>query len=174
MDAATAAAMDLVEISPHADPPVCRVMDYGKFLYNESKRRQDAKKKQKAGSGPAYTAGVKMGIDARGMYYIGHVTRAQLSAGKVEKLPVAAAGPAWRIQLVSLSSQKDAEAVWARMQKANTDLLGKLKLQVQTVKLSKGTFYRVQAGPSADRTAAASLCGSLKTRKQDCLVVPPK
>ena len=96
------------------------------------------------------------------------------SAGKVEKLPVAAAGPAWRIQLVSLSSQKDAEAVWARMQKANTDLLGKLKLQVQTVKLSKGTFYRVQAGPLADRTAAASLCGSLKTRKQDCLVVPPK
>ena len=39
--------MDLVEISPNADPPVCRVMDYGKFLYNESKKRQDAKKKQK-------------------------------------------------------------------------------------------------------------------------------
>jgi cell division septation protein DedD len=92
---------------------------------------------------------------------------------KVEKLPVAA-GPAWRIQLVSLSSQKDAEAVWARMQKANADLLGKLKLQVQTVKLSKGTFYRVQAGPLVDRTAAASLCGSLKSRKQDCLVVAPK
>jgi cell division septation protein DedD len=95
-------------------------------------------------------------------------------APKVEKLPAAAVGPAWRIQLVSLSSQKDAEAVWARMQKANTDLLGKLKLQVQAVKLSKGTFYRVQAGPLADRTAAASLCGSLKSRKQDCLVVPPK
>ena len=29
------------------DPPVCRIMDYGKFLYNESKKRQDAKKKQK-------------------------------------------------------------------------------------------------------------------------------
>ena len=39
--------MDLVEISPNAEPPVCRIMDYGKFLYNESKRRQDAKKKQK-------------------------------------------------------------------------------------------------------------------------------
>ncbi len=39
--------MDLVEISPNADPPVCRIMDYGKFLYNESKKRQDAKKKQK-------------------------------------------------------------------------------------------------------------------------------
>lgn len=47
MDAAIAATMDLVEISPNAEPPVCRVMDYGKFLYNESKKRQDAKKKQK-------------------------------------------------------------------------------------------------------------------------------
>ncbi|MFT5115624.1 MAG: translation initiation factor IF-3 [Parasphingorhabdus sp.] len=39
--------MDLVEISPNADPPVCRVMDYGKFLYNASKQRQEARKKQK-------------------------------------------------------------------------------------------------------------------------------
>lgn len=39
--------MDLVEISPNASPPVCRIMDYGKFLYNESKKKQDAKKKQK-------------------------------------------------------------------------------------------------------------------------------
>ena len=45
--AAEAENLDLVEISPHADPPVCRVMDYGKFLYSESKRRQGAKKKQK-------------------------------------------------------------------------------------------------------------------------------
>lgn len=41
------AGLDLVEISPNAEPPVCRLMDYGKYLYNESKRRQDAKKKQK-------------------------------------------------------------------------------------------------------------------------------
>jgi translation initiation factor IF-3 len=45
--AAQEAVLDLVEISPNADPPVCRIMDYGKYLYNESKRRQDAKKKQK-------------------------------------------------------------------------------------------------------------------------------
>jgi translation initiation factor IF-3 len=38
---------DLVEISPNADPPVCRVMDYGKFLYDASKKKQEAKKKQK-------------------------------------------------------------------------------------------------------------------------------
>ena len=47
MEAASDRDMDLVEISPNADPPVCRIMDYGKYLYNESKKRQDAKKKQK-------------------------------------------------------------------------------------------------------------------------------
>ena len=39
--------MDLVEISPKAKPPVCRIMDYSKFLFNESKKKQAAKKKQK-------------------------------------------------------------------------------------------------------------------------------
>lgn len=39
--------LDLVEISPNSDPVVCRIMDHGKFLYNESKKRQEAKKKQK-------------------------------------------------------------------------------------------------------------------------------
>jgi translation initiation factor IF-3 len=41
------AGLDLVEIAPTAQPPVCRVMDYGKFLYEESKRKQAAKKKQR-------------------------------------------------------------------------------------------------------------------------------
>ncbi len=91
----------------------------------------------------------------------------------VEKSPPVAAGAAWRIQLVSLRSMKDAEAVWTRLQKANGDLLGGLELQVQTAKLSKGTFYRVQAGPLPNRAAAASLCGTLRSRKQDCLVVAP-
>lgn len=39
--------LDLVEISPNADPPVCRVMDFGKFLYEDSKRKAAAKKNQK-------------------------------------------------------------------------------------------------------------------------------
>lgn len=39
--------LDLVEISPNAEPPVCRVMDYGKFLYEVGKKRALAKKKQK-------------------------------------------------------------------------------------------------------------------------------
>lgn len=47
LEIAQESALDLVEISPHADPPVCRIMDYGKFLYTASKKRQEAKKKQK-------------------------------------------------------------------------------------------------------------------------------
>ncbi|HEX7045092.1 MAG TPA: translation initiation factor IF-3 [Burkholderiales bacterium] len=41
------ADLDLVEISPQASPPVCRIMNYGKYQYEESKRRHAAKKKQK-------------------------------------------------------------------------------------------------------------------------------
>ena len=41
------AELDLVEIAPTANPPVCRVMDFGKFKYRESKRRHEAKLKQK-------------------------------------------------------------------------------------------------------------------------------
>lgn len=39
--------MDLVEVSPTAKPPVCRIMDYGKYLFEERKKRQIARKKQK-------------------------------------------------------------------------------------------------------------------------------
>ncbi len=39
--------LDLVEIVPNAKPPVCRIMDYGKFLFEENKKRNKAKKKQK-------------------------------------------------------------------------------------------------------------------------------
>ena len=38
--------LDLVEVAPNADPPVCRIMDYGKFKYQLSKKAHDAKKKQ--------------------------------------------------------------------------------------------------------------------------------
>lgn len=41
------ADIDLVEIAPTAKPPVCRLMDYGKYRYQESKKKHDAKQKQK-------------------------------------------------------------------------------------------------------------------------------
>jgi translation initiation factor IF-3 len=45
--AAEEAKLDLVEIVPNAEPPVCRIMDYGKFLFEQKKQKQAAKKKQK-------------------------------------------------------------------------------------------------------------------------------
>ncbi|MGG7644466.1 translation initiation factor IF-3 [Rhodovulum sp. YNF3179] len=47
MRIATEAGLDLVEISPNANPPVCKVMDFGKFKYEQQKRESEAKKKQK-------------------------------------------------------------------------------------------------------------------------------
>ncbi|MGZ6202955.1 MAG: translation initiation factor IF-3, partial [Thermodesulfobacteriota bacterium] len=38
--------LDLVEVSPKSEPPVCRIMDYGKFKYQQSKKTHDAKKRQ--------------------------------------------------------------------------------------------------------------------------------
>ncbi len=38
--------LDLVEVAPNADPPVCRLMDYGKYRYEQSKKAQEAKKRQ--------------------------------------------------------------------------------------------------------------------------------
>jgi translation initiation factor IF-3 len=40
--------LDLVEVAPNADPPVCRIMDYGKFKYQARKKAQEAKKKSRA------------------------------------------------------------------------------------------------------------------------------
>ena len=47
LDRATAAGMDLVEISPDANPPVCKILDYGKFKYQEQKKAAEARKRQK-------------------------------------------------------------------------------------------------------------------------------
>jgi translation initiation factor IF-3 len=42
---AAEAQLDLVEVAPNAEPPVCKIMDYGKFKYQQNKRSQEAKKK---------------------------------------------------------------------------------------------------------------------------------
>jgi translation initiation factor IF-3 len=47
LKAAEEAGLDLVEISPNAEPPVCKVLDYGKYKYQEQKKAQEARKKQK-------------------------------------------------------------------------------------------------------------------------------
>ena len=45
LEVAKKAGLDLVEVAPNADPPVCRIMDYGKFKYQASKKGQETKKK---------------------------------------------------------------------------------------------------------------------------------
>ena len=47
LESATEAGLDLVEVAPNSDPPVCRIMDYGKFVFEQSKKAQSAKRKQK-------------------------------------------------------------------------------------------------------------------------------
>ncbi len=44
---AEAAGLDLVEISPNADPPVCKILDYGKYKYEDAKKKNEARKKKK-------------------------------------------------------------------------------------------------------------------------------
>lgn len=47
LEMATSAGLDLVEVSPMAEPPVCRIMDFGKFLFEQNKKAHAAKRKQK-------------------------------------------------------------------------------------------------------------------------------
>ena len=47
IDIAADFGLDLVEVSPNAEPPVCKILDYGKYKYEEQKKRNEAKKKQK-------------------------------------------------------------------------------------------------------------------------------
>ncbi len=47
MQRAFSVGLDLVEISPNADPPVCKILDFGKFKYEQQKKKNEAKKKQK-------------------------------------------------------------------------------------------------------------------------------
>jgi len=44
---ASDAGLDLVEIAPNADPPVCKILDFGKYKYEEQKKKNEARKKQK-------------------------------------------------------------------------------------------------------------------------------
>lgn len=47
LEAASEAGLDLVEVSPNTNPPVCKIIDYGKLKYQEQKKKAEARKKQK-------------------------------------------------------------------------------------------------------------------------------
>lgn len=53
--------MDLVEVSPHAKPPVCKILDWGKYSYQKTKQQQQSKKKQKSVSIKQIRFGLKIG-----------------------------------------------------------------------------------------------------------------
>lgn len=85
--------------------------------------------------------------------------------------PVAPTGNT-RVQLAAGKSEASVQKEWAALQKAHPDLLGPLSLHIERVdKGASGIFYRLQAGPLADKNAAKELCASLKQKGQDCLVV---
>lgn len=48
LEAAADVGLDLVEVSPNANPPVCKIMDYGRYRYEQTKKKHEAKKKQSA------------------------------------------------------------------------------------------------------------------------------
>jgi len=47
IEAASGKGLDLVEVAPNAEPPVCRIMDYGKYLFEQNKKAHSARRKQK-------------------------------------------------------------------------------------------------------------------------------
>ncbi|WP_420547396.1 SPOR domain-containing protein [Curvivirga sp.] len=79
----------------------------------------------------------------------------------------------WRIQLGAMSSHRKAQEEYARQQKKNGDLLGKLALEVQQVKVNEKDYFRLRLGPLASQKDAKGLCGDLKKRGTDCIAVAP-
>lgn len=91
-------------------------------------------------------------------------------ASKTTTQPTATAGGKVKIQLAAVKSEAAAKSEWAKLQKAHPGQLGKLNLIVQKFSKDGTVYYRVQAGPLADRTAAKSICGELAKQKQACII----
>ena len=101
-------------------------------------------------------------------------TPASESGPSIASLIEGMSGPTggWRIQIASVKSEDIAKSTWARLQAAHGDVLASLRMQPARVDLGdKGVWYRVQAGP-LDEKQAHSVCGTLKTRKTDCVAAP--
>jgi cell division septation protein DedD len=79
----------------------------------------------------------------------------------------------WRVQVASVKNEDVAKSTWARLQSAHGDVMANLRMQAVRVDLGdKGVWYRVQAGP-LDEKQAQTICSTLKSRKADCVTVPP-
>ncbi|MFZ5610012.1 MAG: SPOR domain-containing protein [Pseudomonadota bacterium] len=100
---------------------------------------------------------------------------AQAPAAAAPGVPSALAGEGqWRIQLAAFRDRSQAEAAWRALQERHGATLGGLSLIVEEADLGdKGVFYRVQAGPFADKAAASAACAALGAKKQPCFAVAP-
>lgn len=79
----------------------------------------------------------------------------------------------WRVQIGAVGSDDKARSEFNRHQKKHKDLLGKLGLEVQKVKVNGKDYFRIRIGPVLDKNAAVNLCGKLKSRGLACITVAP-
>lgn len=79
----------------------------------------------------------------------------------------------WRVQIGAVGSDDKARSEFQRHQKKHSDLLGKLSLEVQKVKVNGKDYFRIRIGPVQDKNAAVDLCGKLKNRGLACITVAP-
>jgi SPOR domain len=80
--------------------------------------------------------------------------------------------PAWRLQLGSVRSESEAHGQWERLKHSNPDLLGRLSaVAVRAEVGDKGVYYRIQAGPFSDASAADRACSELRARHLACMPV---
>ncbi len=84
MQLAEEAGLDLVEISPNAVPPVCKIMDFGKFKYETQKKEAEARKKQKI---IEIKEGREMAHQDLGRVLLDRVAEDVKELGKVESMP---------------------------------------------------------------------------------------
>jgi hypothetical protein len=107
-------------------------------------------------------------------------TAAGLEAAPGESTPAAAVPPApmaagaFLVQLAAARSEDAARAEWSRLSGKHKDVLGSLSPTVERADLGeRGVFFRLKAGPLADRAQADAVCAAMKAQDDACLVVKP-
>jgi hypothetical protein len=84
-----------------------------------------------------------------------------------------ASGGGFQVQLAAVSTQEAAQAEWKRVSARHKELAGLTPAIVKADLGDKGTYYRLRAGPLADKAAADGLCSTLAADKIGCIVIKP-
>jgi len=182
MAKAEAAELDLVEIAPMANPPVCRIMDYGKFKYRESKRQHEAKLKLKQIK--VKEVKFRPGTDD-GDYKIKLRNLVQfLGEGDKAKITLRFRGREMAHQefgvrlLERIRTDLEPHAVvesFPRMEgRQMVMLLAPKKVQVQKVPAQKHHPDKPEAGKASSDAAKASAAPDAKSRPQESTTVGSK